>query len=431
MDNLVTPLNPEGPPNFATGCPASYWIWYDKDAWHLRTSTVVNVSRFTGTIKAKEGAITDVNLYNTDKKDAAQLENPKVLRLDLYTKAKLQGVDFKSTAKCLSFDLKIDGKYYSSLITVGKAEGYPNSTPFSVCRPEKEKPATLGWFRGDKSTEKEPRKEPPPAPAPAPGESPKQLLMTEGKPKFGPLSEPRYWLWHDEAGWHLRTTTAGQVREFSGRIFAREGNFENITSTRPEGADFKITRSPSAFEFVYKSVGAIDGLDWQSRALCLEFQLSIDGKNNPDYVRVGMMNQGPMVNPFTLCQQKPMIKATGKPRLDDKALGFTLWQDEEGWHLRTTAATKDHKMEGTVLHPGGGRGEVQATRETRTEFALSGEDVFSFNFKAHGKEEGFDWKPTNACAVFDLKIDGEHRPNLVYMGSQAQTPEVIPFGLCK
>lgn len=421
----LTPLNPEGAPNFAPGSPASYWIWYDKEGWHLRTTTALNPSRFTGTITAEEGEITEVKLYNTEKKESAQLESPHKLNLDLYAHGNAVGVDFKSPAKCLYCDLKVDGKHYKNLIYVGKGEETPKLIPFYVCIPEKGKPLKP-------KEPKKVKKEEPPAKTkvPLPTESPTQLIVTEGKPTFGPASEARYWIWHDSGGWHLRTTTAGKVREFSGRIIAKDGGMENIVPSRKEGDDFKVVRLPSAFEFIYKSVGAVEGFDWQSNAFCLEFQLSLDGKSDPEAVRVGLVSQVPTAAPFTLCQQKPITQLIGKPKLKEKALGFMLWQDGEGWHLRTTLTAKGRKMEGTILHPGGGRGEVKATRGVKTDFALSGEDAFSFSFKARDKEEGFDWKPTNPCAVFDLKIDGEHRPTLAFIGSEGKTPEVIPFGLC-
>jgi hypothetical protein len=129
-----------------------------------------------------------------------------------------------------------------------------------------------------------------------------------GEPKgFHKGDTVRYAIWHNDRGWHLRTTTARKERQFKGHIRVEGGVFERIHShdLEKEGrlADWwRVGPKRHEVTFDFKTERGIDGIDFRvsKSAKRIRFDLHIDGRPEPGRVFVGNFNQHPVQNPFDL-----------------------------------------------------------------------------------------------------------------------------------
>jgi hypothetical protein len=111
---------------------------------------------------------------------------------------------------------------------------------------------------------------------------------------------------------------------------------------------------------------------------------------------------------------------------------FWVWHDGNGWHVRTTTHTQNHRFSGRVW---GLRGEVGNVRATRTEwndrFHHEGNQM-AFDFHTQGGEDGFDFGIAEGdCAQFYLLVDGQSNPGRVFIGAGEKHPTGAAFRLCQ
>src|SRR5262245_9347193 len=72
-------LNPEGQPrNFKAGETHRYFVWHDREGWHLRTTTARQRHRFHGEVIAIEGLITELRPLPGERFDKVKLSPDKV-----------------------------------------------------------------------------------------------------------------------------------------------------------------------------------------------------------------------------------------------------------------------------------------------------------------------------------------------------------------
>src|SRR5207249_10892010 len=121
---------------------------------------------------------------------------------------------------------------------------------------------------------------------------------------IGVSSTHRFIIWRDGNQWHIRTTTAGQMHNFTGRIVANvdrysgrnSGRFSSIKRVGLENADevsrdysrrtFRLDRGNRGLSFNFTTAGSMDGVDFSSDADTLTFDLSMDGRNTPQNVYI-------------------------------------------------------------------------------------------------------------------------------------------------
>lgn len=90
------------------------------------------------------------------------------------------------------------------------------------------------------------------------------------------------WIWHDDDGWHLRTTSPKRPHHFQGVIWSMVGDDRMV--------------------FDFHTHGREDGLDWKtSGAACVWFNITIDGEGTRDAVRIGARSVSPERHMFQLC----------------------------------------------------------------------------------------------------------------------------------
>jgi hypothetical protein len=128
-----------------------------------------------------------------------------------------------------------------------------------------------------------------------------QMPDVEGQPtqlRQGALES--YWFWHDEDGYHLRTTTQHDKHVFTGRIeFSRGEAWVKAYQLKPDDV---VRLIGQRLEFHLATQRDLSGFDFR-----LEFGnsatvfLEIDGhKGVLDHVFVGRENAHPATDPFTV-----------------------------------------------------------------------------------------------------------------------------------
>lgn len=128
----------------------------------------------------------------------------------------------------------------------------------------------------------------------------------EGQPTMlreGALAS--YWIWHDADGYHLRTTTAHDRRNFSGHIEFSGGNgWARAYQLKPND-EVKLTNQGIAFHLATERT--LNGFDFRmdyGTQATLSLQLDDDkGAKVLEHVFVGLNNAHPISNPFTIYGQ--------------------------------------------------------------------------------------------------------------------------------
>jgi hypothetical protein len=143
---------------------------------------------------------------------------------------------------------------------------------------------------------------PTPEPRDRPTEHPRGTAV--GAPRgLGPHHPQALWVWHDPDGtsWHLRSTTQSQRHRFSGRVWVNDGTVADVNPNRLEFRD-RLRIAPRGVEFDFQTDGGVDGFDFRAvGARCVNFALFIDGRGEPDRVKIGASEARPRHHVFTLC----------------------------------------------------------------------------------------------------------------------------------
>ena len=150
----------------------------------------------------------------------------------------------------------------------------------------------------------------------------------DGKPTFAEGADLGYFIWRDGNTWHIRWTTRGKMRQFSGSVVSDGGNLKSLkridveTERRvlypgraprivygPRGrAHVRGGRAPVVVEhkqdkiekdgdkrivFLARTDDDIDGFDFKvdDKVVTLSFVLEIDGRSMPQLIEMGNKNQ--------------------------------------------------------------------------------------------------------------------------------------------
>jgi hypothetical protein len=129
-----------------------------------------------------------------------------------------------------------------------------------------------------------------------------------GEPKgFKAGDSERYAVWHNKKGWHLRTTTAKEEHNFSGKIVVEGGTVETIEphdlEQKGKLADWwKLGPKKHEIAFDFKTDRGIDGINFtvSKDAKVIHFNLHIDGKHHAGKIYIGREGHHPESDPFDL-----------------------------------------------------------------------------------------------------------------------------------
>ncbi len=135
---------------------------------------------------------------------------------------------------------------------------------------------------------------------PAPAEAPRPTIAP-GRPDFEGGKSAGYWIWADAEGWHLRTTSAGQLVDYAGVVSPVGGSIQGLRPVRQAGYP-KLELTQRGIEFSIPNKGEVEGFDWRVTSGCNRFELRASGEVEPGMVRLGGMGASPSQLPFELCQ---------------------------------------------------------------------------------------------------------------------------------
>jgi len=127
----------------------------------------------------------------------------------------------------------------------------------------------------------------------------------QGQPEYyqeGAHHHRGYYIWKDDEGLHVRTTTRGMQHEFSG-VIRTDGEFVHIRGARLEQDDFyRVSRDGDRIRFKFETSGGKDGLDFRIReGTYVNFELYMDGQRiDPREIHIGARGFHPHRSVFTL-----------------------------------------------------------------------------------------------------------------------------------
>ena len=125
----------------------------------------------------------------------------------------------------------------------------------------------------------------------------------DGRPNLKAGDALGYLIWRDHQNlWHLRWTTGGKRRHFTGSVTALGGNFVGGKKVGVEAGEDRVNIGPQQIQFSAHAAGGQDGVDFGlgPRVQRVRFDLNVDGRPMPDRVFVGRNKLHPVSNPFEL-----------------------------------------------------------------------------------------------------------------------------------
>ncbi len=125
------------------------------------------------------------------------------------------------------------------------------------------------------------------------------FAVLQGAPDVRPGEELGYWLWHDDAGLHLRTTGPGPQQRFNGVLRVRgEGSFQDVERVRLEHVEVNQDRASTGpgertILFHFDTYGGVDGVDFKLLGSSYCVELIANGQEVPGETRLGQAQVRP------------------------------------------------------------------------------------------------------------------------------------------
>lgn len=121
-----------------------------------------------------------------------------------------------------------------------------------------------------------------------------------GRQAFQADGPPGYYVWSDDAGWHLRFTTPKKQQHTLHGVVRSQG-VSDVKATRSVLAS-KITSTDTAVRFEFDVFEGADGFDWKTTGPCVTLELKYDKKADPSVIHVGAKSEVPSAMPFDACR---------------------------------------------------------------------------------------------------------------------------------
>jgi hypothetical protein len=133
VDGPSEDVNAWGKPDFEKGDVVKVALWRDDDGWHIRWTTAGHKHRFSGWIGAAEGEFTAIRAVRQERGDWARVSpNDKRLLFDTETDGGVDGFDFRSDGKRLTFKIEVDGEARTERVFIGRNDRNPSRMPFAL-----------------------------------------------------------------------------------------------------------------------------------------------------------------------------------------------------------------------------------------------------------------------------------------------------------
>jgi hypothetical protein len=286
---VTVPVNPaypeldiQGAPQFQVW-PTGYFIWTDSQGFHVRwNSAPGQAHQFSGDV-AVQGTIAYFQPTYPNRPDAARRQGNRLI-WNAYNPGGGDGFNFAiNPGDVVTFSMLIDGRMASrNEIYLGANAFHPSTNPFAFSFGG---PVPIGGGGADRWP-----------------------AYVRGQPAINLTNRPMYFLWLDDAGWHLRWTTRRFGREAAG-LMSTDGRFnefrrvsleEGDQVARGDGLVAWETRTGRAVR-VADRPGDMDGIDFRTTGQRLSFTLLMDGDPIPtDQIFIGASGTHPRNNPFRI-----------------------------------------------------------------------------------------------------------------------------------
>src|SRR5262245_50112158 len=104
--------------------------------------------------------------------------------------------------------------------------------------------------------------------------------------------------------------------------------------------------------------------------------------------------------------------AEGMPEIKPTDEAIFVWHDAQGWHLRASAAKKQHAFQGVLRADGGDIAKIKPTRPMLlSKIDSSHKGALHFEFDLVGGFDGFDWDTAAPCMIVELRMDKKPQPD--------------------
>jgi hypothetical protein len=121
----------------------------------------------------------------------------------------------------------------------------------------------------------------------------------------------------------------------------------------------------------------------------------------------------------------------GRPDFEQgESLGYFVWRDDDGWHVRWTTKGKRRTFAGTISCDGAFMNVEPVSKGQRDWVKRRGDGVIRFDTVVEGGVDGVDFRlsPSAERITFDLEMDGRPvAPDLVRLGARKRRPASVPF----
>jgi parallel beta-helix repeat protein len=123
------------------------------------------------------------------------------------------------------------------------------------------------------------------------------------------------------------------------------------------------------------------------------------------------------INPYGLPKHSP-----------GSALGYYIWQDEYGWHIRWSGDQTSHFFSGVIkfydnISPAD---VIPINLDLADNYTVNGNTI-DFTAEEDMAEEGFDILLETKLIRIDISVDGMSRKDLIHIGILSRTPNVLPY----
>jgi hypothetical protein len=132
------------------------------------------------------------------------------------------------------------------------------------------------------------------------------------------------------------------------------------------------------------------------------------------------------------------LNPRGRPLNTGKVEHYALWQDEGGWHIRTTTKEFEHHFRGVIEVRGGEFARVKGYklehRGPERDMFIEGPEhhVINFDFSTKGSIDGLDFRVKGKEPVLSFTLTiGEREPRFepgrIFVGRSGVHPSTNPF----
>ena len=270
------------------------------------------------------------------------------------------------------------------------------------------------------------------------------LLNPYGRPPDILLDRPTCVIWLDGNMWHIRwRAPEGTEHTIKGNcISTGQGKLYNVLGVGFAPKD-KLLTTANSVNFSVVCRDNIGGIDFVADGQTIGVSIKIDGQHRPGQVFVGGSAQHPAGMPFSLTnrfndsgisqssQAGIELKSGSLPLYALPDLGYALWWDKNGWHLRWRTGGETHSFSGSLSISKGSFDHVQTVKITTAKKIRAKPRNLKFKTTLRGEIDGINFTTSSLEIRLNLRIDGAGAHDKTFLGPNGVKPSIMPFSVYK